>query len=47
MLEWMEIEHEDNDIVFKNDLGTVNSLWQCGLLKFFKIQVMRAQIRLF
>jgi hypothetical protein len=29
-----------------NDPGTVNSLRQCGLLNFFKIQGMRAQLRL-
>jgi hypothetical protein len=29
-----------------NDPGTVNALRQCGLLKFFKIQGMRAQLRL-
>jgi hypothetical protein len=46
MLEWREREHEDEDYFVGNDPGTVNSLRQCGLLKFFKIQGMRAQLRL-
>jgi hypothetical protein len=46
MLEWREREHEDEDYFDGNDLGTVNDLQQCGLLKFFKIQGMRAQLRL-
>jgi hypothetical protein len=31
---------------FRNDPGTVMALRQCGLLKFFRIQGMRAQLRL-
>jgi hypothetical protein len=46
MLEWREREHEDEDYFIGNDPRTVNSLRQCGLLKFFKIQGMRAQLRL-
>jgi hypothetical protein len=46
MLEWREREHEDEDYFVGNDPGMVNSLRQCGLLKFFKIQGMRAQLRL-
>jgi hypothetical protein len=46
MLEWRETEHEDDDYIVGNDPGTVNALRQCGLLKFFKIQGMRAQLRL-
>jgi hypothetical protein len=46
MLEWREREHEDDDFIVGNDPGTVNALRQCGLLKFFKIQGMRAQLRL-
>jgi hypothetical protein len=46
MLEWREKEHKDNDHYALNDMGTVNSLRQCGLLKFFKIWGMRAQLRL-
>ena len=46
MLEWWEREHEYEDYFDGNDLGMVNALRQCGLLKFFKIQSMRAQLRL-
>jgi hypothetical protein len=46
MLEWREREHEDDDFMDLNDPGTINALRQCGLLKFFKIQGMRAQLRL-
>jgi hypothetical protein len=46
MLEWREREHEDDDAMALNDLGTINALRQCGLLKLFKIQGMRAQLRL-
>jgi hypothetical protein len=46
MLEWRECEHEEDDIMALNDPRTVNSLWQCGLLKLFKVQGMRSQQRL-
>jgi hypothetical protein len=46
MLEWREREHEDEDYFIGNDPRTVNALQQCGLLKFFKIQGMSAQLRL-
>jgi hypothetical protein len=46
MLEWREREHEDDDSMALNDPGTIDALRQCGLLKFFKIQGMRAQRRL-
>jgi hypothetical protein len=46
MLEWKEREHEEKYYFSWNDPGMVNSLRQCGLLKFFKIQSMRAQLRL-
>jgi hypothetical protein len=46
MLEWHEREHEEEDYFVGNDPGTVMALRQCGLLKFFKIQGMRAQLRL-
>jgi hypothetical protein len=46
MLEWREREHEDDDFFAENDPGMVNALRQCRLLKFFKIQGMRAQLRL-
>jgi hypothetical protein len=46
MLEWQEREHEEEDYFFVNDLVLVMALQQCGLLKKFKIQGMRAQMRL-
>jgi hypothetical protein len=46
MLEWCEREHKEEDYFSGNDLGIVMALRQCGLLKFFKIQGMRAQLRL-
>jgi hypothetical protein len=46
MLEWCKREHEEEDYFTGNDSGTVMALRQCGLLKFFKIQGMRAQLRL-
>jgi hypothetical protein len=46
MLEWSECEHEEEDFFVRNDLGTVMALRECGLLKLFKIQGMRAQLRL-
>ena len=44
MLEWREREHEEDDAIVGNDLGTVVALWDCGLLKFFWIPGMRAQL---
>jgi len=46
MLEWREQEHDDDEFEAFNDLGTVNALRQCRLLKKIKIQGMRAQLRL-
>jgi hypothetical protein len=46
MLEWREHEHEYDDSMDLNDPVTIDSLRQCGLLKFFKVQGMRAQRRL-
>ena len=46
MLEWREREHEDDDSMALNDPGTIHALRQCGLLKFLKVQGMRAQQRL-
>ena len=46
MLEWREIEHEEDDSIAENDPGIVVALRECGILKFFKIQGMRAQLRL-
>jgi hypothetical protein len=46
MLEWREREHEEDDSIVGNDPGIVTALQDCGLLKFFKISGMRAQLRL-
>jgi len=46
MLEWRERKHEDDDLIVRNDPGTFNALRQCRLLKLFKIEGMRAQMRL-
>jgi len=39
-------ESMEEDYFVRNDPGTVMALQQCGLLNFFKIQGMRAQLRL-
>jgi hypothetical protein len=46
MLEWREREHEYDESMALNDPGTIDALWQCGLLMFFKAHGMRAQWRL-
>jgi hypothetical protein len=46
MLEWREREHEEEDYFVGNDPGMVMALRQCGLIKFFKIHGVRAQLRL-
>jgi hypothetical protein len=46
MLEWREREHEEDDAIAENDPRIVAALRECGLLKFFRIPGMRAQIRL-
>jgi hypothetical protein len=46
MLEWRECEHDEEYYFVGNDLGIVMVVWECGLLKCFKVQGMRAQLRL-
>jgi hypothetical protein len=46
MLEWRETEHEEEEYFFGNDPSTVTTLWECVLLKLFKVQGMRPQLRL-
>jgi hypothetical protein len=46
MLEWREREHELEDQISLNDPNTMASLRNCGLLKFFKLSSMRAQVPL-
>jgi hypothetical protein len=45
MIKWREREHEEEDYFFGNDQIIVMARRQCGLLNFFKIQGMRAQLR--
>ena len=45
-LTWREREHEEEDMIALHDPVTVNALRNCGLLKFFRISSMRAQISL-
>jgi hypothetical protein len=44
MLKWWEREHEEEDYIAGNDPNTVMALRECGLIKFFKVQGMRAQL---
>jgi hypothetical protein len=46
MIDWREWENEEEYYFTGNDPGTIMALWECGLLKFFKIQGMRSQLRL-
>jgi hypothetical protein len=43
---WREREHEDIDILVKEDPGATATLAQCGLLKLFQCPFMRAQPRM-
>jgi hypothetical protein len=46
VLEWREREHEDDNNAAENHPATIAALRDCGLLKFFRIPGMRAQIPL-
>jgi hypothetical protein len=46
VLEWREREHEDDNDTAKNHPQTIATLRDCGLLKYFRIPGMRAQVRL-
>jgi hypothetical protein len=46
VLEWREMEHEEDNAITKNNPPTIAALRNCGLLKYFHIPSMRAQIRL-
>jgi hypothetical protein len=46
VLEWREREHEDDNSTAENHPPTIASLRDCGLLKYFRIPGMRAQVRL-
>ena len=46
VLEWREREHEDDNSTVENHPPTISALRYCGLLKYFRIPGMRAQVRL-
>ena len=46
MLEWKKREHEFDDMMSLHDANTIMALRECGFLKLFKTQSMRAQIPL-
>jgi hypothetical protein len=46
VLEWHEREHEEDNENAKNHPPTIATLRYCGLLKYFRILGMRAQVRL-
>jgi len=46
MLEWREREHEEEDFIVGNDPKIVMALQECGLLKLFNVQGLRAQLAL-
>jgi hypothetical protein len=46
VLEWREQEHKDDNATSENHPLTLAALRDCGLLKYFRIPGMRAQVRL-
>ena len=46
VLEWHEREHEEDNSISENHPPTIATLRNCGLLKYFRILGMRAQVRL-
>jgi hypothetical protein len=46
VLEWHEREHEEDNAMTENHHPTIAALRYCGLLKYFLILGMRAQVRL-
>jgi hypothetical protein len=46
VLEWREREHEEHNANAENHPPTIAALRDCGLLKYFRIPGMRAQVRL-
>jgi hypothetical protein len=46
VLEWRERKHEDDNATAENHPPTLVALRDCGLLKYFRIPGMRAQVRL-
>jgi hypothetical protein len=46
VLEWREHEQEDDNFATENHPATIATLRDCGLLKYFQIPSMRAQVHL-
>jgi hypothetical protein len=46
VLEWCEREQEEDNDIVENHPPTIASLRNCGLLKYFRIPGMMAQVRL-
>jgi hypothetical protein len=46
VLEWREREHEEDNNAAENHPQTIAALRNCGLLKYFRIPGMRAQVHL-
>jgi hypothetical protein len=44
VLEWCEREHEEDNAMEENHPPTITTLRDCGLLKYFRIPDMRAQV---
>jgi hypothetical protein len=44
VLEWREQEHEEDNTNAENHSPTIATLRDCGLLKYFRIPGMRAQV---
>jgi hypothetical protein len=46
MIEWKEREHDFDDMAALQDPQAREALWNCGLLKYFKLQNMRKEVLL-
>jgi hypothetical protein len=46
MIEWKECKHEFDDIASLQDPQVRETLHNCGLLKYFKLQNMRKEVLL-
>jgi hypothetical protein len=46
VLEWHEREHKEENSIAGNHPPTIAAIRNCGLLKYFRISGMRAQVRL-
>jgi hypothetical protein len=46
VLEWPKREHEEDNAIDRNHTPTIAALRNYGLLRYFRIPSMRAQVRL-